>query len=110
MRTTRTAGRSRALVLAAALVGAAGLRCGETTSGDEGISCTADGDCMSGLRCLPFMVTSGTGCTSPGLECLQPCESDADCANLNGGFACLRSCPGTAACEPEMASIDAGAQ
>jgi hypothetical protein len=65
---------------------------------------------MSGLQCLEFMVVGSAGCSPIGLECLQPCETDPDCANLTGGFACLRSCPGTAVCEPDMASMDAGAQ
>jgi hypothetical protein len=79
--------------------------CGATTSGVEGITCSTDGDCNSGLKCLPYQVygdaavPSDGGCPSTGNECLAPCKSDSDCTSQGPGLVCFSACGGTAACE-----------
>jgi hypothetical protein len=81
--------------------------CGPVSSGAEGVSCTEQSDCSSGLTCLPFLqVNADGGCASLATACLQKCETDEDCANLMPGFACMTSCEGTFVCEPEMISTD----
>lgn len=78
--------------------------CGETTSGIEGISCTQDSDCNSGLKCLPYEgFTDGgggndAGCASSGSECLAPCTTNADCTAAGPGLICFASC-GAGTCE-----------
>src|ERR1017187_972715 len=68
-----------AAALATALAIAA---CSPVTSGVQGISCTTDGDCNSGLSCLTFYVAGDAGdggCSSSGRVCQQACKSDSDC-------------------------------
>jgi hypothetical protein len=72
--------------------------------GPPGVSCSQDSDCEVGLECLPFEVPpdSGTdgGCSSPGQECLLPCQTTPDCATGGVGLVCFAACGGTPACEP----------
>jgi hypothetical protein len=85
--------------------------CGSTTSGLEGISCSTDSDCNSGLKCLPYRVygeagvPSDGGCPSIGNECLAPCNEDSDCTSQGPGLVCLSGCGGTSVCE---AAVDLG--
>jgi hypothetical protein len=90
----------QAALLAAVLAATASNGCGPETTGVQGTSCTGDGDCNAGLKCLPYLVTadSGTGCVSTGNECLLPCHADADCTAQGPGLMCLTSCGGTPAC------------
>lgn len=99
--------------------------CNQATPDLEGFSCSSDGDCNPGLKCLPYfglndgglkdgalkagsasdggLAESGAGdagsdaglCFSSGMECLVPCHSDSDCRSP---LVCFTAC-GTAACE-----------
>jgi hypothetical protein len=81
--------------------------CSPVSSGAEGVSCTEQSDCNSGLTCLPYLqINADGGCASLATACLQKCETNEDCANLAPGFACMTSCGGTFACEPEMIFTD----
>jgi hypothetical protein len=78
--------------------------CGPKTSGLEGISCGADSDCATGLKCLAYaiMVDGGAdgGCTSLGKVCVQPCTTDTDCGSLDAGFICSAGCNASSVCQP----------
>ena len=78
--------------------------CGPKTSGLEGISCSADSDCGTGLKCLAYaiMVDGGAdgGCTSLGKVCVQPCTTDNDCGSLDAGFTCSAGCNASSVCQP----------
>jgi hypothetical protein len=83
--------------------------CGPNTSGIQGISCTADSDCNSGLSCLNSLVEADAGedagCTSIGSQCLQPCHTNSDCTEQ--GYFCFTACGGTPACLPVVPGMDA---
>jgi hypothetical protein len=82
------------------------------TSGIQGISCTADGDCNGGLKCLELDLPpdSGTdaGCNSSGKRCLIPCTTNAECANAGPGLTCFAGCTGVPACVPESYVVPLG--
>jgi hypothetical protein len=95
------------LVLWTSVAGALGalssLECGPKTPGIEGFACSSDGDCNSGLQCLPYQVPAegggvGTACASEGKQCLRPCRSNADCVE-GPGLTCVTFCGSGAACE-----------
>jgi hypothetical protein len=96
------AGRIAVLVVSMGVWGA----CAPATSGAEGITCTTDSNCGSGLKCLSFRYVDGGaegGCSTAGQACLKPCQTNADCAPDDAGFGeCITSCGGQAACEPAM--------
>jgi hypothetical protein len=107
----RIAATLTALLAAGTITSFVAAGCGNTTSGAEGISCTEQSDCSSGLTCLPYFQADDGGCTNLGTLCLQTCANDEDCANLALGFVCVTACGGTPVCEPPMffseASTDA---
>jgi hypothetical protein len=88
--------------------------CGPTTSGIQGITCTADGDCNPGLKCLPYQIFGdGGACASTGRECLTPCRADADCKGQSVGLVCFTACGGMAVCEDPAtlgSTADGGAE
>jgi len=101
-----------ALAVAGVIASLVAAGCSPVTSGSEGVSCTEQSDCNSGLTCLPYLqVNADGGCASLATACLQKCETNEDCANLAPGFACMTSCGGAFVCEPEMVlpDTDAGA-
>jgi len=83
--------------------------CGPTTSGVQGISCTSDSDCNSGLKCLAYyqVTDSGTdgGCDQFGSVCQQPCKSSSDCTEE--GYVCTSSCGDVTSCQLGFAGPDA---
>jgi hypothetical protein len=85
--------------------------CGPTTSGIQGIACTQDSDCNTGLSCLNSLVQGDGGddggCTSIGSQCLEPCHSDTDCTEQ--GYFCFTACGGTPACLPVVSVPGAAA-
>jgi len=98
-----------ALSLVIALVVA--VACSPTTSGAPGISCTANADCGSGLRCLADALPADGGCESVGMECLEPCTTDAECtASLGAGYTCSSGPCGAAiaTCQPAQPATDGG--
>jgi hypothetical protein len=107
-----------ALVVVGTLGSVIGAGCSPTTSGSEGVSCTEQSDCTSGLQCVPYLQINEVdgGCSILSSECLQTCATDEDCANVAFGFTCMTQCGGTPVCEPPMTipsdaspSIDAAA-
>ncbi len=89
-------------IVAALLAASCCASCGSTSAGVEGLSCSVDGDCFSGLACLPYMVTTDGGCASLGSECLQPCQTNSDCASgpsTGLGLVCQTACGAKPACE-----------
>jgi hypothetical protein len=66
------------------------IACGPGSSGLQGVSCTEDRDCGSGLRCLTESLPSTDGgCTGLGKECLTLCSTDTECTtSLGPGYAC----------------------
>ena len=99
-----------AIAVAGAIGSLIAAGCGPATSGAEGVSCTEQSDCSSGLTCLPYLqVNADGGCTSLASACLQKCETNEDCVNLPLGFACMTSCGGMFVCEPEMVFTDTDA-
>jgi hypothetical protein len=101
-----------ALVVAGATGSLVAAGCGTATSGAEGISCTEQSDCNTGLACLPYLQINQEdgGCMMLATSCLQKCTTDEDCANLALGFVCMTACGGTPVCEPPMIlPSDAGA-
>lgn len=80
--------------------------CSPVTSGAEGVSCTDQSDCNTGLTCLPYLqINADGGCASLATACLQKCAMNEDCVNYLG-FTCMTSCGGTPVCEPEMIFTD----
>lgn len=76
--------------------------CGSTSGGAEGLACSVDSDCLSGLACLPYVVTMDGGCASLGNECLQRCQANSDCASgpsIGLGLVCQTACGTEPACE-----------
>jgi hypothetical protein len=104
-----TAGRPASLMAAILL---SGMACSPATSGIQGIFCTADSDCNSGLKCLEFdpPPDGGTdaGCISSGKRCLTPCTTNAECANAGPGLTCVAGCTGVPACVPESDVVPLG--
>ncbi len=92
-----------ACLFAAMIVGG----CGNTTSGIEGISCTAQSDCNSGLSCLDYYTEGDSGveagCSSVGKVCLQPCTTSSDCTIE--GYVCFTACGGAPACLPASGTV-----
>jgi hypothetical protein len=103
----------RALAAAAVLVASYCASCSSTSGGAEGLSCSVDSDCFNGLECLPYMVNADGGCASLGNECLQPCQTDSDCAtgpSIGLGLVCQTACGTKPACEqapPSNGTTDA---
>lgn len=85
---------------------------GPTSSGEQGVTCTEDSNCGSGLRCLSETLPSGDGgCYGIGSVCLLVCTTDADCAAaLSLGYVCTMGPCGAAvlACQPSSAPGDGG--
>jgi hypothetical protein len=98
-----------ALAVAGAIGSFVAAGCGPVTSGTEGVSCTQQSDCNTGLTCLPYLQINETdgGCAALGTVCLQKCATDEDCANVASGFTCMTACGGTPVCEPPMFYDDA---
>src|SRR5262249_12655874 len=72
-----------------------------SSSGDLPASaeCTAEGDCASGLSCVPLATFSPDGGCSAGLKaCSKTCTVDADCASLGAKFKCFAGCGGPSTC------------
>jgi len=67
-----------------------------------GTACTTSGDCGSGLQCLQYEVPGEGGCKSLGLTCVQPCQSNTDCASNGSGYACYAACGTQTICQPAM--------
>ncbi len=95
-----------------ALVAASSCAAGcDATSGAEGITCETDSDCTNGLKCLPAYTIVDGGCSSIGNECLQPCQTDPDCASgpsAGLGLACFTSCGSTPTCQEILYPPEAG--
>lgn len=106
------------------------MACNQSTPDLEGFSCTSDGDCNAGLKCLPYLGLNDGGlegagladggavdgggdagsdapaCFSSGNECLVPCHSDSDCRKP---LVCFTAC-GQSACEaPGLMGVPAEA-
>jgi hypothetical protein len=92
-----------ARLAAAVLAAGCCAGCGSTSGGAEGLSCTVDSDCFTGLECLAYMVSADGGCASLGNQCLQPCQVDSDCATGPStglvGLFCQTACGTKPACE-----------
>jgi len=86
--------------------------CGPNTSGLQGISCSSDSDCNSGLKCLAYYLETDSGadggCGQFGSVCQQPCKITSDCTEE--GFVCVSSCGDVAACQLASAVPDAAAE
>ncbi|HSY25638.1 MAG TPA: hypothetical protein VK841_26145 [Polyangiaceae bacterium] len=82
----------RDLLRAGFFVLGAFIACTPASSGLPYVSCTEDSDCNTGLRCLTNSLPElDGGCTSVGMECVQPCSQDSECtATLGSGYACLQ--------------------
>jgi hypothetical protein len=93
---------NQAWASAVAAVAMVVFACGPTTSGIEGISCTSDSDCNTGLKCLAYYPAPDSGadggCTQYGSVCLEPCTTASDCTQQ--GDVCAMGCAGPLACIP----------
>src|ERR1700689_3765608 len=78
--------------------------CGPKTSGQEGITCQVDSDCVAGLKCLAYAVFvdggADGGCTSLGKICTLPCATDTDRGPLDAAFVWPSSCNPAPVCVP----------
>jgi hypothetical protein len=106
--------RAAAITLTLSVAFVVTVACSPATSGAPGISCTSDTQCGSGLECLADSVpATGGGCTSVGMECLQPCgDSNNLCDSVLGvGYVCsLGPCGASiATCQPALQTSDGGA-
>jgi len=67
-----------------------------TGAGGNGVGCSVDKDCATGLKCLPRPVsfTPDAGCAFANTECLSECTEDSQCASLGGNLHCFLACGG----------------